>query len=268
MIKIGDYGVNIGSYTDSAELFLGEGSKYLLLLLFSILAIRLWRRLPGLSVKNRRSNLMLACLATSIALVLGYFSICHSLGRLYLYYGTRAFDSGHLVSAFSLFEKSSEYWKSADAPGKAGVCLLLSGKPDEGMRLINRAKILRHGRNSTFEEFYEGLYYFFGEQPGHAIPLLEAASSDPDYTWRVTKTFAVLYVDNRQYADAVRLMEPFSQAEVTDEDQAYVTASLDLFAGKKAEAKALVDKFESENLLPFWKSRFDNLRAKIQNQSP
>jgi hypothetical protein len=30
----------------------------------------------------------------------------------------------------------------------------------------------------------------------------------------------------------------------------------------------LVDRFDTENLLPFWKSKFDKLRAKIQNQTP
>ena len=152
--------------------------------------------------------------------------------------------------------------------GKEGVCLLLLGKTEEGLGLINRANTLSKGRRSTFVNFYEGMYYFFGNKPDQAIPLLEAASSDPDYTWRVTKMFAVLYVDNHQFTDAGKLMEPFSQVEVTDEDQGYVMASLKLFAGKRAEAKMLVDKFESENLLPFWKTRFDNLRAKIQNQSP
>lgn len=268
MIKIGDFWVNIGSYTDLTELFLGEASKYLLLLLISILAVRLWRRLPGLSGENRRNNLLLGCLATAIALVIGYFSICHSLSRLYLYYGMKAFDSGHLGSASSLFDKSSEYWMGADAVGKEGVCLLLSGKVDDGLRLTKQANILRKGQSSTFEEFYEGLYYFYSEQPGQAIPFLEDASADPDFTWRVTKAFAVLYVDNRQYADAARLMEPFLQAEVTDEDQAYVVAALKLSAGKKDEARTLVDRFESENLMPFWKSRFDKLLAKIQNPKP
>ena len=156
----------------------------------------------------------------------------------------------------------------ADAVGKEGVCLLLSGKVDDGLRLTKQANILRKGQSSTFEEFYEGLYYFYSEQPGQAIPFLEDASADPDFTWRVTKAFAVLYVDNRQYADAARLMEPFLQAEVTDEDQAYVVAALKLSAGKKDEARTLVDRFESENLMPFWKSRFDKLLAKIQNPKP
>ncbi len=268
MLKLGIYKVNIGSYTDFTELFLGEAAKYLLLLLFAVLAIRLWRRLPKLSAENRRTDLLLACLSTVIACAIGYFSVCHSLSRFYMRYGMRAFNSGHLLPAFLLFEKSSEYWKSADALGKEGVCLLLSGKTDKGLKLVDEAKRLRKDRNSTFEEYYEGLYYFFEEQPGRAIPLLEAASADRDYNWQITKVFAVLYVDNNQFADAERLMKPFTQVEVTDEDQAYVVASLRLFAGESAGAKLLVDKFETENLLPFWKSRFDKLRAKIQNPNP
>jgi len=89
MIKIGDFWVNIGSYTDLTKLFLGEASKYLLLFLFSVLAIRLWRKLSGLSGKNRQSYLSMACLATAIALVIGYFSIYSSLSRLYFIMGRR-----------------------------------------------------------------------------------------------------------------------------------------------------------------------------------
>ena len=268
MLKLGSYAVNIGGFTDLAELFLSEAAKYLLLLLFVVLAIRLWRRLPKLSAGNQRADCLLACLATVLACAIGYFSICHSLGRLYLYYGTRAFSSGYLRSALSLFEKSTEYWRGADALGKEGVCLLLSGKVEEGLKLIDQAKSLRKGRNNSFEAFYEGVYYFFQEQPDRAIPLLEQASTDAAYAWSVTKLFAVLYVDHGQPKDAERLMQPYAQAEVTECDQAYVVASLDLLAGKQVEAKMLVDKFASDHLLPFWKSRFDKLRAKIQNQNP
>jgi tetratricopeptide (TPR) repeat protein len=268
MLKLGANAINIGGFTDLTELLLSEAVKYLLLLLFAVLAIRLWRRLPKLSAQNRRSNSLLACLSTAIACAIGYFSVCHSLSRLYLYYGTRAFNSGYLRSAFSLFEKSSEYWKSADASGKEGVCLLMSGKTDEGLKLIDEAKILRKGRNSSFESFYEGLHYFFQEQPDKAIPLLEKSSTDAAYTWNVTKLFAALYVDNHQPGDAERLMKPFAQVPVTECDHAYVVASLDLFEGKRTEAKILVDKFGSDNLPPFWKSRFDKLRATIQNQNP
>jgi tetratricopeptide (TPR) repeat protein len=268
MLKLGANAANIGSFTDLTELVLSETAKYLLLLLFAVLAIRLWRRLPKLSVQNRRSNSLLACLSTAIACAIGYFSVCHSLSRLYLYYGTRAFNSGYLLSAYSLFEKSSEYWKSADALGKKGVCLLLSGKADAGLKLIDEAKVLRKGQNSSFEGFYEGLYFFFQEQPNKAIPLLEKSSTDAAYAWNVTKLFAALYVDNNQPKDAERLMEPFAQVQVTEGDHAYVVASLDLFEGKKTEAKILVDKFDSDNLPPFWKSRFDKLRATIQSQNP
>jgi tetratricopeptide (TPR) repeat protein len=268
MLKLGTYTVNIGGFTDLAELFLSEAAKYLLLLLFTVLAVRLWRRFPKLSAGNKRTDFLLACLATVIACSIGYFSVCHSLGRLYLYYGTRAFNSGYLRSAFSLFEKSSEYWKGADALGGEGVCLLLSGKTGEGLKLIDEAKSLRRGWNNSFESFYEGVYYFFQEQPDRAIPLLEKSSTDAAYAWNVTKLFAALYVDHGQPQDAERLMQPYAQADVTECDQAYVMASLDLFEGRKAEAKMLVDKFGSDNLLPYWKSRFDKLRVKIQNQNP
>jgi len=268
MLKLGSYAVNMGGFTDLAELFLSEAAKYLLLLLFAVLAIRLWRRLPGLSARNRRADLLFACLSTVLAGAIGYFSICHSLSRLYLYYGTRAFNSGYLVSAFSLFAKSSEYWDSANARGGEGVCLLLSGKTDEGLKLIDEAKVLRKGRNNSFEAFYEGVHYFFQEQPGRAVPLLEQASTDAAYAWTVTKLFAVIYVDNHQFEDAERLMKPFAGAGITDYDQAYVMASLELFEGKKAEAKVLVDKFGLDTLPPFWKTRFDKLRAKIQNPTP
>ena len=268
MLKLGNYTVNMGGFTDGAEIFLSEAAKYLLLLLFVVLAIRLWRRLPRLSAGNKRADLVLACLTTVLAGAIGYFSICHSLGRLYLYYATRAFNSGYLVSAFSLFEKSSEYWKSADALGGEGVCLMLSGKTDEGLKLIDEAKRLRKGRNNSFESFYEGVHFFFQEQPDRAVPLLEQASSDAAYAWTVTKLFAVIYVDNHQFADAERLMKPFAGAGITDYDQAYVMASLEFFQGKKAEAKVLVDKFGLDTLPPFWKTRYDKLRAKIQNQTP
>jgi len=268
MIKLGNFQVNMGGYTELAQLILSESAKYLFLLLFSVLAVRLWRRLPRLSAENKRNNLLMACLASVIACGIGYFSIYHSLSRLYSYYGTRAFNSGYLSSAYSLFEKSSAYWKSADAIGEQGVCLLWLGDPKRGIQMIAEAKKIRAGHNNSFEQFYEGLYYFFQKQADLAIPLLAAASTDPAYNWNVTKLFAVLYVDNDQFEDAERLMKPFAEVKITDYDHAYIMASLALFEGKKAEAKILVDKFGLEGLPPFWKSRFDTLRAKIQNQTP
>jgi hypothetical protein len=259
---------DMATYTEWIKVILGESAKYISLLLFSVLAIRLWRRLPRLSAGNKRKNFLLACLASAMACVVGYFSICHSLGLLYSYYGMRAFNSGYLLPAFSLFEKSSGYWKNADALGKQGVCLLFLGHPDQGMQLLDDAKTLRKGGNSSFEEYYEGLYFFFDEKAAKAIPLLEVSSADPSYRWNVIKLFAVLELDNNQPQDAEHLMQPFAQVEAADFDLAYVRASLDLFEGKKAAAKMLVDRFDTENLLPFWKSKFDKLRAKIQNQTP
>ncbi|MGA2029106.1 MAG: tetratricopeptide repeat protein [Verrucomicrobiota bacterium] len=259
---------NMGEYTYFIRVLLGEGAKYLLLLLFCVLAIRLWRRQPKLSAGNKRGNLLMACSASVMACGIGYLSICHSLSRLYSYYGMRAFNSGYFLPAFSLFHTSSKYWKSADALGKQGVCLLFLGAPNRGIQLLNEVKTLRKGQNTSFENYYEGLFFYFQEQFDKAVPLLEASSGEIPYRWNVTKLFAVIQLDKNHPEEAERLMKPFIQTEVTDYDHAYVKASLDLFEGKKAEAKMLVDKFDLESLPPFWKSRFDNLRAKIQNQSP
>lgn len=53
MLKLGNSGLNISGFTDDAELFLGEAAKYLILLLFAVLAIRLWRRSMKLPAENR-----------------------------------------------------------------------------------------------------------------------------------------------------------------------------------------------------------------------
>jgi hypothetical protein len=268
MIKIGGYSLDMGEYTVFARLFLEESIKYIFLLLISVLAIRLWRMLFTLPGQYRQKGIILASAATVVALVFGYLSLCHSLSRLYSYYGMKAFSSGYLTSACSLFSTSSDYWKSADALGKKGVCLLLLGKTDEGTKLVGDAKLMRKGQYSSFESFYLGRYYLIQEQPGQAVPLLETASTDWNYRWGAIKALAVVDVDQNQLEDAARIWKPFLNAEVTDEEQAYVMASLMLFEGQPDGAKMLVDKFGSENLPPFWKSRFDRLRAKIKNQGP
>jgi tetratricopeptide (TPR) repeat protein len=169
---------DISDYTELVKAALLETAKYFSLLVFAVLAIRFWRRQCKLA-SNQRRNFLMACMVTAMAVGTGYFSICHSLSRLYSYYGTRAFDAGNLPSAISLFQTSAGYWKNADALGKQGVCLLLSGRTNEGIQLINQAKSLRPGRLTTFEEFYEGVHYFFQGQTDQAVPLLEAASADP-----------------------------------------------------------------------------------------
>lgn len=261
--------LDMASYTRWVQVLLGEVGKYFFLLLFSVLAIRLWRRFFTLT-GGKPGNLLQACAVSILAGCLGYFSIRHSLSLLYSGYGERAFAAGNLPAAFTLFQKSSGYWSSADAMGKQGVCLLLSGRSGEGLRRLAGAKALRHGRLTPFEEFYEGLHYFFQEQPDQAIPLLEAASANPAYEWSVVKLLAVIQLDRNQVADARRLMAPFLQAKVsdTDCDHAYVVAALDLTDGKRSEAAALLDRFPPENLSPFWKPRFEKLRIRIQNQAP
>jgi len=268
MVKLGNYQFDIGGYSNFAELWLGEAAKYLALLLFAVLAIRLWRRLPRLPSAARPGGLWLAGAATVIACAVGYFSLCHSLGRLYSYYGMKALHSGRVLPALALLQVSEGYWKNADTLGEQGVCLLFLDKPAEGIQLLDQAKAMRSGRTTSFEQFFQGLYYLVHGQTGAAVPLLEQASSDSTYRWSVIKLFAVVQLDQNQPGEAAKLMEPFQQVQVTESDHAYIVAALDLAQGKTAEARALVAKYDSDSLPLFWKSRFDKLRAKLQNSQP
>jgi len=259
----------MGEYNDLIKILLGETVKYVLLLLFSVLAIRLWRRLPQLSARHLWYNFLLAGLTSGIACGIGYFSVNHSLSLLYSYYARRAFDLAHWPSSFILFQTSAKCWRNADAVGGQGVCLLLLGNPRAGVELIHEAKALRHGQNTPFEEYYAGEFYFFQDQPDQAVPLLEASSANPIYYWNVAKMLAVVQLDRHQTADARRLMKPFLQVPVQkgEYDHAYIMASFALIDGKTNEVRALLDEFPSDQdqLNPFWKSRFDQLRAKTQN---
>jgi hypothetical protein len=259
---------SIHSYAELVILILAESAKYFALLLIVVLAIRLWRRLPKLPSGKKLGNLFLACLSSALAIGIGFFSICHSMSLMYSHFGVRAFHSRKLEAALSLFQTSLDYRKNADALGGKGICLLWTGHAADGLRLLNEAKALRKGKSSSLENFYEGLYFFYQDDATNAAPLLEAASADMGYRWRVTKLFAVIQLDRNQPQEAAQLMQPFLQAEVTGNDQAYVIASLKLSEGKKAEAQALVDKFLSGNLPPFWKTRFEKLNAKIQQPGP
>ena len=240
-----------------------RGGQVVVFLLFAVLAIRLWRRSVRVAAQNRRGHFLLAGAATVIAVAVGYFSFCHSMGRLYSYYGKRAFLSGYPTSAVLLFSRSAEYWRTADAIGKEGVCLLWMGQPDQGARLLEQANA-RKWKADGFGNYFEGLYHLYNGQTDKAIPLLKAASSDPIYHWDVVKLFATLQLDWNQPQEAEKLMEPFKDIPVREMDQAYVVASLELAAGKKAGAQALWKEFASTNLPPFWQARFDKLGAKLQ----
>lgn len=258
---------DIGNYTEATELILGEAGKYFALLVFSVLAIRLWRRWAKISATDKLHHLLLAGAATLMAVAIGYFSMCQSLGKLYSHYGMNAFEQGRLLQAFSLFETYSEYWKSADATGAGGVCLLLLGKPDPGIQQIEKAKSMREGHNSTFEAFYEGLYFFKQGERTNAVPLLQAAATDETYRWSATKFFAIMLLDENRPADAADWMKPFMEADVTEVDQAYIIASLKLAAGDKTGARTLLDKFptEEENQSLVGKARFEKLREQLGN---
>jgi len=256
----------IGDYIALSKLLLVESGKYFSVLLLSVLAIRLWRN--GLKVRGslRMKNLVLAVLVSVSAGTVGWFSIHNSMGKLYSHYAMKAFDDGRVEQAYSLFVTSSEFWPGAEAVGGQGVCLLMLGRTDVGEAMLQKADTMRKGRTSTFEQFYHGLYYFMRNEPQKALPLLEGASTDGAYQWNVVKFIAVMELDANHPEDAVVLMKPYLQAEVTESDQAYIMASLKLAAGDKAAAQALVNTYSSTNLPAFWKSRFDKLQAQINSR--
>lgn len=258
---------DIADYSETIQVLLGETAKYFALLVFSVLSIRLWRRLSRTAAANKRSHLILACVASAAACAIGYFSICHSMGRLYYYFGSKAFDAGNLPAAQSLFGTALTFWKNPDAVGKEGICLLLADQPEPAGRLLTEAKVLRGGRSSHFEEFYQGTFYFFHEQPDQAIPLLEASSAFVDYQWNVIRLLSAIALDKNRPDEARRLMQPYAQTEVEagDYSHAYVAAALKLLDGKMADAKSILDRFPAGDLSPFWKPRFEKLRSKIQN---
>ena len=256
---------NVGNYTETTGLVLAEAGKYFTLLLFTVLAIRLWRRWAGSPAANKSENMFWACALTLIAAAIGYFSMCQSLGKLYSHFGMDAFHANQLPQALSLFETAARNWRNADTLGQQGVCLLLLGDGDRGLALIAQARALRKGKGAPLEDFYEGLYRFTKGDARAAVPLLQASSVDDAYRWNVTKLFAVMALDENRVADASGQMKPFMQAGVTEFDQAYIMASLKLADGNKAEARAILNKFPLESLSPMWKSRFEKLQAKINN---
>jgi hypothetical protein len=253
----------IGEYTDLIKVILGEAAKYFTLLLFAVLAVRLWRALKGIPAGRRSRLIASAGAVTALAAAIGYFSVCHSLSLLYSFYGMRAFRQGELKPALSLFDTALGYWHDADTVGKKGVCLLLLGETVEGKKLLNEARTLRKGRAAPFEQFHEGLYCFFKEKPEQATPFLEAAWPDLNFRWNATKLLAVIRLENGQTAGAARLMQPFLAAEIKEIDQAFVVAALKLAEGKTNEVRAILAKFPPENLSPFWKVRFEKLRQKL-----
>jgi tetratricopeptide (TPR) repeat protein len=255
---------SIGNYIISVQVLLVEFGKYFALLLLSVLAFRIWRSSLKMPAASRPRSMLLAGFITFLAIGTGYFSIQNSMGMMYFHYGEQAFNSGRLAQAYSLFDYSAKFWDGADVTGRKGVCVLLLGNTDQGEALLEKAKVMRHGNNNSFEQYYEGLYYLIHNQEKKAIPLLAAVSADPLYHWIVIKYFAALDLDAGHPQDAAELMKPYMQAAVTEGDQAYIVAALKLAAGKPDEAKALLDKFSSSELPPFWKSRFEKLQSQVK----
>jgi hypothetical protein len=258
--------LNIGDYAANVRLVLVTGGMYFAMLLLVVLAVRFWRRLPKLPGRARVANFFLACLVTAAAVGTGYVSVCHSMSLMYWQFGLKAFQASRVDSAFSLFDTSWKYHPTADALGAKGVCLLVTGHGGPGISLLEAAKSLRQGKESPFENYYEGLYHFYADDPTNAIPLLEQASADPQYAWEATKLFAVFQLDHGQPQAAARLMQPYLQAQVSEPEHAYILARLKLADGELAGARALADKFQTAEMPPYWRKRFDQLEAELQNR--
>ncbi len=256
---------NIANYTEDTKLVLLESSKYFVLLVFCVLAIRLWRRWAKIPAAHNAGGLLTAGVATALAVVIGCVSMRQSLGSLYSYYGTQAFQNGRLPQALALFQTADQDWRTADTLGQRGVCLLMSGDTDRGLALIAQARTRRKDQGSPFENFYAGLYYFTKGDTRTAVPLLQASSVDYTYRWPVTKLFAIIALDENRAADAADQLKSFRDAEVTEFDQAYILASLKLADGNKAEARALLEKFPEADLSPMWQTRFEKLRRQLQD---
>ncbi|HVU99718.1 MAG TPA: hypothetical protein VHH88_00050, partial [Verrucomicrobiae bacterium] len=126
--------LSIADYTSAIKLSLGEAGKYFALLLLVVIAVRLWRRAPRVSGSNRTWTLILAFGFSFCAAATGYVGMRHSLGLLYSHYAMRAFHSGHISAALSLFRESESFWKEADTVGEEGVCLLLLDDVANGER--------------------------------------------------------------------------------------------------------------------------------------
>src|SRR5882724_1078587 len=134
---------DIAQYVDFIGLLLEESGKYFALLLFAVLAIRLWRRTAKVPREKKTGNFLLAFVTSALATGIGYFSICHSMSLMYSHFGTEAFHSYKLEPALALFDTSLNYRKNADALGGKGVCVLWMGNPKKGIPLLNEARTLR-----------------------------------------------------------------------------------------------------------------------------
>ena len=127
---------DIGNYTETTGLVLGEAGKYFALLLFSVLAIRLWRRWAGSSAANKSENLFLACAFTLMARGHRIFFHVPKPRQTLLPLRNERLPRGPAAAGASRCLKlSSKYWNSADALGQKGVCLLLSGDAGPGIAL-------------------------------------------------------------------------------------------------------------------------------------
>jgi hypothetical protein len=252
----------IGDYTFIVKLALVEGGKYLLLLFLVAFALRLWRFAKVATELKRSKAIVFAMVSSLVAVFVGYCVLASSLSQIYAAKGRIAFRDSKLKMALAAFESSSRCWRTADNVGEQGVIRLLLGQSQAAMPLLAEAK-MRRGRNTPFEQFYGGLFFFFDGSPERALPLLQGAAADQRFQWDATKLIAVILIESGHSNDAVEIMKPFRAIEIKDPDHAYVLALLDLQKGRKVEARAELDHFSNEKLSHFWQTRF----SKIRNQT-
>lgn len=258
----------IVGYSNTIQILLIEFGKYFGVFLLSVLCFRTFRSSMKMPAAGRRKGLLLAGFIGLMAIMAGYCSIQNSMGIMYLHYGNAAFDSGRLEQAYDLYDSSAKFWDGADATGRKGVCLFLSGATNQGEALLERASMMRHGKNTSFEQFYKGLYYLINHQDKQAVLFLSQAAADNAYNWTVVKYFAALDLDYGDTQSAATRMEPYLNADITDGEFAYIIAALDVANGKPDAAKAVLDKFSPAELTPFWKVRFEKLQAQINQTHP
>jgi tetratricopeptide (TPR) repeat protein len=256
--------LDMANYIENLTGVLTEAAKYFFVLVFSVLAMRLWRSWVKRGRQKDFTGGLVAAAVTLLALTIGYFSMCHSLGSLYSSYGLKAFHAGRLPQALALFEIAGGYSHRADISGREGVCRLLLGDVEKGEAMLAQARASRRG-DSQFEDFYAGYYWFTQGDYNRAAPWLRIAYGADEYRWTVTKLFSVMALESNRPAEAANLMQPYNQVEVTEPDHAYILAGLKLAGGKKAEARALLERFPVTSLSPPWKGHYEKMRAQLSD---
>ena len=252
---------SIGDYNEWIRVAIGEGGKILILLLLVVFCIRLWKRMTG--ARRTVRGVLVACALTAATIAAGYWGTCHSLSRLYSFYGDDAFNESRCGSAVLLYQTSNQYWRRADTVGKLGVSLLLLGQPTPAQRLLTEAKSMRGGVASHQECFFQGLYWFLNDRPAVAVSLLERSRGDVQFQWKSVKLLSIIAIDQGRISEVVGLMEPFRRAKVEEGDHAYIQACLLVHEGRKNAAWQMIQPYVPDQFPKFLLPRVERLRNSL-----